>query len=109
MTLKRLTDFTRQAGEDLGQHPAQAANGDRSGGTWTRDGTVTPWPSSLEDCLEALPSESLAVVGERLDWGDESLIVTELSRELGPGNFITLHVESDNVNEVFVGIGQRGV
>jgi RNA 3'-terminal phosphate cyclase (ATP) len=57
----------------------------------------------------SIAERELAVVRQRLDWPAERLKVQELPSEFGPGNFIALHVESEQVQEVFVGFGQRGV
>jgi RNA 3'-terminal phosphate cyclase (ATP) len=51
----------------------------------------------------------LAVVREKLGWPAEDCEVVELPEADGPGNIITLEVESEHVSEVFTGVGMRGV
>ena len=51
----------------------------------------------------------LAVVKRMLGFGDDSLEVRELPEDQGPGNIVTIEIESEHVTEVFTGFGQRGV
>lgn len=50
----------------------------------------------------------LKLVQDRLSLGDESLLAEEVESS-GPGNFLTVEVESENITEVFTGFGERGV
>lgn len=54
-------------------------------------------------------ARELRVVGEMLGWGRECLKIEEIKGSQGPGNVLTLEVESEQVTEVFTGFGQRGV
>lgn len=51
----------------------------------------------------------LALVKRLLGWADENLQVRQLPDDQGPGNIVTLEIESEHVTEVFTGFGQRGV
>jgi len=42
-------------------------------------------------------------------WPDESLCVEELPGEYGPGNVVTIEIESEHITEVFTGFGEKGV
>jgi RNA 3'-terminal phosphate cyclase (ATP) len=50
----------------------------------------------------------LAVVGRRLNWLPEQLLVRGLPSEVGPGNVLSLTLEHEHVTEVFTGFGERG-
>jgi RNA 3'-terminal phosphate cyclase (ATP) len=51
----------------------------------------------------------LATVEHLLKWKPYELRGEELKRPVGPGNVLTLEVESEHVTEVFTGFGERGV
>jgi len=52
----------------------------------------------------------LAVVKERLGWGDgDELRVETSTNSISPGNVLTLEIASEPLTEVFTGIGERGV
>jgi len=51
----------------------------------------------------------LAVVRERLGWPSEACEVVELPEAYGPGNIVTIEIDSEHVTEVFTGVGMRGV
>ncbi|MDY7229703.1 RNA 3'-terminal phosphate cyclase [Hyalangium rubrum] len=51
----------------------------------------------------------LATVEELLKWRPDELRTEELKRSVGPGNVLTLEVESEHVTEVFTSFGERGV
>ena len=60
-----------------------------------------------------LPGEialrELEVIGKGLKWPAESLQIRQLPPDQGPGNIITIEIESQNICEVCTGFGQRGV
>ncbi|MEX0776919.1 MAG: RNA 3'-terminal phosphate cyclase [Phycisphaeraceae bacterium] len=49
----------------------------------------------------------LKVVADRLGWPRECLRVERADHSVGPGNLLTLTVESEHVTEVFTGFGER--
>lgn len=51
----------------------------------------------------------LATVEQGLKWRPDELRTEELKRSVGPGNVLTLEVESEHVTEVFTSFGERGV
>jgi RNA 3'-terminal phosphate cyclase (ATP) len=51
----------------------------------------------------------LATVEQALKWKPTELRTEELKRTQGPGNVLTLEVESEHVTEVFTAFGERGV
>ena len=56
-----------------------------------------------------IANRELKVVREKLDWSREQLKVVDVEMAQGPGNILTLEIESENIVEVFTGFGQRGV
>ena len=56
-----------------------------------------------------IAERELAVVRERLGWTPDECEAVELPEAFGPGNIVTLEVESDHLTEVFTGVGMRGV
>lgn len=54
-------------------------------------------------------NRELQVVRDLAGWKPRELYVDENSQAQGPGNVLTLTVESEHVTEVFTGIGKRGV
>jgi len=66
-----------------------------------------------EAYVAALPIDiaqrELALIGHRLNWQPEQLLLRGLSNDVGPGNAVTITVEHEHVTEVFSGFGERGV
>ncbi len=63
--------------------------------------------------VAALPGSvavrELEQVQKRLGWTEDQLQIRQLPAEWGPGNLLTLEIESEHVTEVFTGFGARGV
>jgi RNA 3'-terminal phosphate cyclase (ATP) len=57
----------------------------------------------------SIAERELAVVREKLAWGEESLTVREAPDSSGPGNVLVLAVASEFVTEIFTGFGELGV
>ncbi|MDT5293846.1 MAG: 3-terminal phosphate cyclase [Acidobacteriota bacterium] len=51
----------------------------------------------------------LVVAGEQLGWTADQLDLEASSNALSPGNVFTIDIASENLTEVFTGIGERGV
>jgi RNA 3'-terminal phosphate cyclase (ATP) len=51
----------------------------------------------------------LAVIGRRLAWPAEQLLLRALPNDVGPGNAVTVTLEHEHVTEVFTGFGEKGV
>lgn len=63
--------------------------------------------------VAALPGEiakrELEKVEKKLGWTGEQLQIRQLPKEWGPGNLLTLEIESEFVTEVFTGFGMKEV
>jgi RNA 3'-terminal phosphate cyclase (ATP) len=49
------------------------------------------------------------VVGHKMSWDKSCLQVENVEGACGPGNAVTIEIESENVTEVFTGFGERGI
>src|SRR5262245_45248781 len=56
-----------------------------------------------------IADRELGVVHRKLSWPQKWLKVESVTNSPGPGNVVTLEIESENVTEVFTGFGERGV
>jgi len=56
-----------------------------------------------------IAEREIAVVRKRLGWRPEEVKVVELPEAYGPGNIVTVEVESEHITELFTGVGTRGV
>lgn len=56
-----------------------------------------------------IAKRELKVIADKLSWPAESLIAKEVTDSPGPGNILTLEVESEALTELFIGFGERGV
>jgi RNA 3'-terminal phosphate cyclase (ATP) len=56
-----------------------------------------------------IAERELGVVHRKLSWPQEWLKAESTANSPGPGNVVTLEIESENVTEVFTGFGERGV
>ena len=57
----------------------------------------------------AIALRELEQVEKLLRWSGDQLQVRQLPDEWGPGNLLTLEIESEHVTEVFSGFGMKGV
>lgn len=55
-----------------------------------------------------ISDRELAVIGEQLQWDRRFLIAEEVASP-GPGNVVTIEIESDHITEMFTAFGQKGV
>jgi RNA 3'-terminal phosphate cyclase (ATP) len=51
----------------------------------------------------------LAVASEQLGWTPDQLQLETPTNAISPGNVFTVEIESENLTEVFTGVGERGV
>jgi RNA 3'-terminal phosphate cyclase (ATP) len=62
--------------------------------------------------VAALPGEiakrELKKVEKMLGWSADQLQIRQLPEEWGPGNLLTLEIESEHLTEVFTGFGMKG-
>jgi RNA 3'-terminal phosphate cyclase (ATP) len=56
-----------------------------------------------------IAERELRTIAKKLDLDDDALYVKELLPQYGPGNVVTVDIESEHVTEVVTGFGQRGV
>jgi RNA 3'-terminal phosphate cyclase (ATP) len=56
-----------------------------------------------------IAERELGVVHRKLSWPQKWLKAESVTNSPGPGNVITLEIESENVTEVFTGFGERNV
>jgi RNA 3'-terminal phosphate cyclase (ATP) len=65
---------------------------------------------ALANLPDHIAQRELAAVASALDWPAECLDVRRYrERHFGPGNVVTVEIESERVTEVFTGFGRRGV
>src|SRR5258706_8086488 len=57
----------------------------------------------------AIAQREVRAAAEVLGWGEEALQAYTLTGSIGPGNTISIVVESEHVTDVFTGFGERGV
>ncbi|HEX8847124.1 MAG TPA: RNA 3'-terminal phosphate cyclase [Pyrinomonadaceae bacterium] len=57
----------------------------------------------------SIGERELNVIRESLGWTDEQLRLETSDNALSPGNVLTVEIESEQLTEVFTGIGERGV
>ena len=63
-------------------------------------------------CVRLPPNigeRELAVVRERLGFGDDELRVETSDNAHSPGNVLTVELEAEHLTELFTGVGERGV
>lgn len=58
---------------------------------------------------ESIARRELAVISQKLSWPEAWLHLESVQGSPGPGNIVTINIESEYVTEVFTGFGQRGV
>ena len=56
-----------------------------------------------------IAERELRLIGKKLSWGPECLEAVTAPEACGPGNIVTIEVESEHVTDVFTGFGERGV
>jgi RNA 3'-terminal phosphate cyclase (ATP) len=57
----------------------------------------------------SIAERELKQVRERLNWGPSTLHIESVADAVGPGNVVTIEIESEHVTELFTGFGERGV
>ena len=65
--------------------------------------------ASVANLPVRIAKRELEVIHEMLKWDRELLQAVEVENSQGPGNILTVEVESDNITEVFTGFGEKGV
>ena len=57
----------------------------------------------------AIAERELEVIGQRMKWDRKWLRSEVVENAAGPGNVVSVELDSENVTEVFTGFGERGV
>ena len=57
----------------------------------------------------SVAERELKVIGQKLNWPAEWLHVEEIGQAPGPGNVVSIEIETPQLTEVFTGFGARGV
>ncbi len=57
----------------------------------------------------SIAERELKQVRDRLNWDASALHVESVARAVGPGNVVSVEIESEHVTELFTGFGERGV
>jgi RNA 3'-terminal phosphate cyclase (ATP) len=65
--------------------------------------------ASVANLPVSIANRELKVIRKELDWGTELLEAVEVENSRGPGNILTVEIESENITEVFTGFGEKGV
>ncbi len=65
--------------------------------------------ASVANLPVTIANRELGVIREKLEWDRELLKAVEVENSQGPGNILTVEVESDNITEVFTGFGEKGI
>ena len=56
-----------------------------------------------------IAERELKIIARKMSWKDEWLRAEGVTNSPGPGNVVTMEIESEHVTEVFTGFGERGV
>lgn len=65
--------------------------------------------AAVSNLPDHIGRRELATVAAQLDWPEECLELRRYQGSHGPGNIVTIEIESEHVTEVFTGFGRRGV
>jgi RNA 3'-terminal phosphate cyclase (ATP) len=57
----------------------------------------------------SIAERELEAVRERLGWEPSAFRVESIARAVGPGNVVSIEIESEQVTEIFTAFGERGV
>ena len=55
-----------------------------------------------------IAKRELEVIAKKLGWDEDSLRIEQLADSVGPGNVLSIEIQSEHVTEVFTGFGERG-
>jgi RNA 3'-terminal phosphate cyclase (ATP) len=57
----------------------------------------------------SIAERELKQVRDRLNWDPSALHIESVANAVGPGNVVSVEIESEHVTELFTGFGERGV
>jgi RNA 3'-terminal phosphate cyclase (ATP) len=56
-----------------------------------------------------IAERELKQIRDRLNWDPSALRIESVAKAVGPGNVVSVEIESEHVTELFTGFGERGV
>ena len=56
-----------------------------------------------------IAKRELAIIQQKLNFSDDDLKIEQVADAAGPGNILSVEIESEHITEVFTGFGERGV
>lgn len=65
--------------------------------------------ASVANLPVSIANRELKVIREKLEWDGELLKAVEVENSRGPGNILTVEIESENIAEVFTAFGEKGI
>ena len=65
--------------------------------------------ASVANLPVSIANRELNVIHDKLEWDREGLKAVEVENSPGPGNILTIEIESEHITEVFTGFGEKGV
>jgi RNA 3'-terminal phosphate cyclase (ATP) len=57
----------------------------------------------------SIAERELKQIRDRLNWDPSALRIESVAKAVGPGNIVSVEIESEHVTELFTGFGERGV
>lgn len=57
----------------------------------------------------SIAERELKTIGKKLGWSSELLHGEEIKNSKGPGNVLSIEIETEHLTEVFTGFGQKGI
>lgn len=65
--------------------------------------------ASVANLSRSIADRELAVIGQKMSLSGDELKAEVIGNATGPGNVVTIEIQSRHVTEVFTGFGERGV
>jgi RNA 3'-terminal phosphate cyclase (ATP) len=65
--------------------------------------------ASVANLPVRIANRELKIIREMLEWSREQLNAVKVENSQGPGNILTIEIESENITEVFTGFGEKSV
>jgi len=65
--------------------------------------------ASVSNLPLSIAHRELKVISEKMQWDRNCLKAVEVEKSQGPGNILTIEIESEHITEVFTGFGEKGV
>jgi RNA 3'-terminal phosphate cyclase (ATP) len=65
--------------------------------------------ASVANLPLSIAERELKTIGKKLGWSNEFLQSEQIKNSKGPGNVVSIEIETEHLTEVFTGFGQKGV